>query len=111
MSKKEIDFILQEGEGLKIEFKENLNGIDKEIVAFANTEGGRIFLGIRDDNGIKGIKVNNKLKSEIQDIANNCDPSVKVTFEEFDKILIINVEEGEDKPYKCKDGFFIRIGP
>ncbi len=111
MNKKELDFILQEGEGLKIEFKENLNNIDKEIVAFANTVGGRIFLGVSDSSKLKGIKVNNKLKSEIQDIANNCDPSVGISFEELGNILIINVEKGKDKPYKCKEGFFIRIGP
>ena len=39
MKKKELKFILQEGEGLKIEFKENLSGIDKEITSFANSEG------------------------------------------------------------------------
>jgi len=43
--KKELELILQEGEGLKIEFKESFDkSISKEIVAFANSEGGRIFL-------------------------------------------------------------------
>jgi len=88
MNKKELDFILQEGEGYKIEFKESLNNLDKEIVALANAEGGRIFLGISDDNKVKGIKIDNKLKSQIQDIANNCDPAVKVGFEEFVKCSI-----------------------
>ena len=111
MNKKELDFILQGGEGLTIEFKEGLNNIDKEIDAFANTAGGRIFLGISDNNKIKGIKIDNKIKSQIQDIANNCDPSIKISIEEFESLLIITVEEGEDKPYKCKEGFFIRIGP
>ena len=55
--KKELEFILQQGEGLKIEFKEGLNNIDREIVAFANAEGGRIFLGISDDRKIKGINI------------------------------------------------------
>ena len=35
-SKKELDFILHEWEGLKIEFKESLSNLDKELVAFAN---------------------------------------------------------------------------
>ena len=50
----------------------------------------------------------NKLKSQIQDIAGNCDPSIKVNLEEFDNILIINVYEGDDKPYKCSSGFYLR---
>jgi len=110
MDKKELKFILQEGEGLKIEFKEGINGIDKEIAAFANSDGGRIFIGIDDKNKIKGIKITNKLKSQIQDIARNCDPPIKITLEEFYSILIINVEEGKDKPYKCSSGFYLRQG-
>src|SRR3989338_7926966 len=111
MSRKELDFILQEGEGLKIEFKESLGNVDKEMVAFANSEGGRIFLGVSDDNKVKGIKIDNKLKSQIQDIANNCDPPIDINIEEFNNILIIKVEEGKDKPYKCSSGFYLRQGP
>ena len=101
---------MQEGEGLKLEFKESLKNIDKEIVAFANAEGGRIFLGISDNNKIKGIKITNALKSQIQDIARNCDPSIDINLERFDKILIINIKEGKDKPYKCSTGFYLRKG-
>jgi len=111
MQKKELKFILQEGEGLKIEFKESLKNLDKEMAAFANSEGGRIFLGISDDNKLKGIKITNKLKSQIQDIARNCDPHVKIILEEIGNVLIINVKEGIDKPYKCSSGFYLRQGP
>ena len=108
MNKKELNFILQEREGLKLEFKESLANLDKELVAFANSEGGRIFLGVSDDGKEKRIKVTNKLKSQIQDIANNCDPKIKIKFEVFENILIIHVEEGKDKPYKCREGFYLR---
>jgi len=109
MNKEELDFILQEGEGHKIEFKENLSNIDKEMVAFANAEGGRIFVGISDDNKIKGI-IDNKLKSQIHDIANNCDPSIEIKLSKFENVLIVKVFEGKNKPYKCKEGFYLRIG-
>src|SRR3989344_1418928 len=111
MNKKELDFILQEGEGLKLEFKESLNNLDKELVAFSNSEGGRIFLGVSDDGKIKGIKITNKIRSEIRDIANNIDPKIKIKLESFENILIIHVEEGKDKPYKCSSGFYLREGP
>ena len=55
MNKKELDFILQEGEGLNLEFKENVSNLDKEIVAFANSEGGKIFLGVSDKGKLNGI--------------------------------------------------------
>ena len=63
MNQEELNLILDEGEGYKIEFKEQLSNIDKEFVAFANSSGGRIFLGISDDKKIKGITITNKLKS------------------------------------------------
>ncbi len=111
MNEKELQLVREEGEAYKIEFKEALTNIDKELVAFANSSGGRIFLGITDDKKIKGVKITNKLKSQIKDIANNCQPPVKILFEEFKNILVIIVREGEDKPYKCSSGFYTRVGP
>ena len=110
MDKKELRFVLQEGEGQFIEFKENLDKkIAQEIVAFANASGGKIFLGINDKNNIKGINLTNKLKSQIQDIARNCDPSIIIKLKSFEKILIIDIAEGKDKPYSCSDGFYMRM--
>ncbi|MCE7740496.1 MAG: hypothetical protein GPJ50_14070 [Candidatus Heimdallarchaeota archaeon] len=111
MNEKELELILQEGEGYKIEFKETIRGIEKEIVAFTNSSGGRIFIGITDDSKIKEIKSTNEQKSQIQDIANNCRPRVKIILEEFKNILIINVREGDNKPYECSSGFYKRLGP
>lgn len=110
MNQQELMLILQEGEGYKIEFKERLANIDKEIVAFANSSGERIFLGISDDKKVKGINVTNKLKSQVQDIANKCRPKVKIILEAFENILIIDVREGDDEPYECSSGFYRRIG-
>jgi len=111
MDKKELNIILKEGEGYKIEFKVGISNLGKELVAFANSSGGRIFLGVSDSGEIKGIKSTNELKSRIQDIANNCKPKTKISIEDFKNILIINVREGEDKPYECSSGFYKRIGP
>ena len=111
MDRKEINLVLREGEGYKIEFKENISGIEKEMVAFANSSGGKIFLGITDDGRIEGVRITNELKSRIQDIANNCRPKIKISMADFENILIITVREGEDKPYECSSGFYKRIGP
>lgn len=112
LSLNELKMILEKGEGYRIEFKEKLNsGIDKEMIAFANASGGRILLGVTDSGIIKGLKITNNLKSQIQDMANNCEPAVIITMEEFKDILIINVFEGIDKPYKCSSGFYNRVGP
>ena len=111
MNKDELQLVLEEGEGYRIEFKESMTSIDKELIAFANSSGGRIFLGITDNKKIKGVKITNKLKSQVQDIANNCQPPIKIILGELENILIINVKEGEDKPSKCSSGFYTRVGP
>ncbi len=111
MNKEEFRLMLQEGETQKIEFKESLEGIDKEMVAFANSSGGRILIGVDDNGAVKGVNVTNVFKSQVQDIANNCEPKVEIFFEIFGNVLIINVVEGKNKPYMCKKGFYLRMGP
>jgi ATP-dependent DNA helicase RecG len=70
-----IQSILELGEGQFIEFKESFDkSFQKEMVAFANASGGTIYLGISDLGILKGIEITNRLKSQIQDIAYNCDP-------------------------------------
>ena len=111
MTPKELKFVLSEGEGPFVEFKEKLGKtLVREIVAFANATGGRILLGVSDDAVPVGIRVDNRLKSQIQDMARNCDPSVIVALKTVGNILLIDVPEGINKPHSCSDGFFIRIG-
>jgi len=111
MKYKDLNLIIEEGEGYLIEFKEKVANIDKEMVSFANGSGGRIFIGITDNGKLKGVKITNKLKSQVQDIAHNCDPSIKIILEELENILVVHVRSGEDKPYSCTSGFYTRIGP
>jgi predicted HTH transcriptional regulator len=71
MNREELDYIIQEGESYLVEFKERVNAsLAREITAFANASGGRIFVGITDKGAITGVAVSNKIRSQIQDIAN-----------------------------------------
>lgn len=110
---KMLELALAEGEGLTVEFKERLFNLDREIVAFANTAGGVVYLGVDDAGKVIGITIDNALKSQITDIAYNCDPTIKIQLEALleNRVLAIHVPKGLDKPYRCKDGFFIRNGP
>jgi ATP-dependent DNA helicase RecG len=53
----------------------------------------------------------NKLLSQVQDIAQNCDPPIKIIPRKYKNILIVEVREGTDKPYRCTSGFYNRVGP
>ena len=94
-----LEIILAEGEGFHTEFKESLSRIDKELVAFANSSGGKLYIGICDDSRIKGFYLTNKIKSEIQSIAQNCDPPINIEIEKESDFTIIKVPEGTRKPY------------
>ncbi|HBB15998.1 MAG TPA: hypothetical protein DCZ97_03005 [Syntrophus sp. (in: bacteria)] len=112
MTSKELDYIIQEGESYLVEFKERVGAsLAREITAFANASGGRIFIGIADNGSVIGVKTDNKIRSQIQDIANNCHPPVQVSIDFIENIAIVHVPEGKDKPYQCSDGFFSRMGP
>jgi len=112
MTQHELDAAILSGEGYKVEFKQAVNAdLAKEIVAFANASGGRIFIGVADNGAIPGIAITNKLRSEIETIARSCDPPVNIQLEEFgNKVMVINVPEGTNKPYRCTSGFYLRIG-
>jgi ATP-dependent DNA helicase RecG len=103
--------IIELGEGQFVEFKESLDkNFQKELVAFANASGGTIYLGITDTGKVKGIEITNRLKSQIQDIAYNCDPSIVINLIESNNIIAVEVPEGKNKPYSSSAGFFMRMG-
>jgi ATP-dependent DNA helicase RecG len=111
MTEQELKYILEQGEGYRIEFKEQCANLDREMVTFANSSGGFIYLGINDKNIVTGIEADNKLLSQVQDIAQNCDPPIKIISHKYRSILIVEVREGTDKPYRCASGFYNRVGP
>jgi predicted HTH transcriptional regulator len=104
--------ILEKGEGFKIEFKRKVSSpekIAKEMIAFANTDGGSIFFGIDDDKTIPGVESE---KSEIDLIEcvgmQNCFPPIKPDIEIFNyknkDIIIAYISESRYKPHFLFEG-------
>lgn len=59
MSLDELKRLVRQGEGLHLEFKLKATHPEKimrEVVAFANTEGGHLLIGVNDDLTIPGAK-------------------------------------------------------
>ena len=111
MKQTDLDILLHEGEGSMLEYKEALSSsMARELTAFANTVGGKILLGVRDDGTVIGVADNNALRARIQDIARNCDPPVEVRIEPVGKVVVVHVRESDAKPVQCSDGFFWRQG-
>ncbi len=59
MTEKEIQHIIDKGEGLTVEFKVSQNKLPENlfetVVAFLNREGGTILLGLKDNGEVIGI--------------------------------------------------------
>lgn len=101
-----LDMIERSGEGLTLEFKERLdeknNRLLQSIVAFSNTNGGYILLGVNDNGVIVGLNQNDT-KERIQNKIEDCiDGYPKVEYKTVEihnkKILVIKVEEAIEKP-------------
>lgn len=97
--------------------------IKKEIVAFANSDGGKLYIGVRDDGGVVGLddpdgaalRVSNMVRDAIR-------PDVTVfvryrTIEEDGKRIVeVDVQRGTDRPYYLAkkgmrpEGVYVRQG-
>ena len=82
MLKYNLDFLLSQPEGQYIEFKRSASvGMAKDIVAFANTGGGTIVIGVNDNGDLTGVTNSNRQRSQVESIARNCDPPVAIKIE------------------------------
>lgn len=117
----ELNNIIDNGEDSLNQFKENFDNLDKlsiEISAFANSEGGRIFVGISDKGEIVGLSRENihRLNQWISNAATSkIEPPVYVKTEilkcDERRILIVHIPRGDNKPYAFKKTeFWVKIG-
>lgn len=111
-------------EGIRIEFKrEYVEDIKKTVIAFANTSGGKIFIGIEDDGHVVGVqdsdgimlKVANAIRDSIKPDITLFTSCHKESLEEK-VVIIITVQKGTACPYYLSgkgirpEGVYIRQG-
>lgn len=108
MTRRELEQLVGLGEGLSLEFKRQVprpERIAKEVVALANTHGGRIVLGVDDDGTITGVNDASEEKFLLQQATRtHCRPSVEYTTERVvvgDRldVLVVMVPESQTKPH------------
>lgn len=111
MNRRKVLEMIEAGEGLHIEFKQRFSThekIAKSIIAFANTDGGSILIGIDDDKSIYGIE-SEKSDTEliIQTATRYCEPEVKLSIHSFEienkEILVVEIPESGTKPHRIQD--------
>ncbi|MBN2251877.1 MAG: putative DNA binding domain-containing protein [Candidatus Altiarchaeota archaeon] len=111
MDQRNLLFLVRGGESFNVEFKEDFSdSLGKEFCAFANSNGGKILIGVSDRGKITGINVTNRLVSQVHDVATNIDPRLQVFTEKVGDVLVVSVPEGVNKPYSVKGRFYMRRG-
>lgn len=114
----EIRRLIEQGETNTVEFKSKIDDIEEfveSVVAFANTRGGIILLGVRDNASVCGISERDNKERVESIIRSHCVPYPEYECLQrrlYDKsILLVRVEEGRDKPYTVRQkGVFVRAG-
>lgn len=119
MTEQEINNIISQGEGYHSEFKVSIpskvRDLTEEICAFANSAGGKLILGVDDQNILHGLTISNAQKSSIQNSINEISPPVDCTIEVYSvenkQIVVIDVKSSNNKPHVFLGVIYVRIGP
>jgi len=84
MTLKELNRIAENGESQTVEFKKKIDfpeKVVKEVVAFANTKGGNLFIGIEDDGIVSGLKYPDEETYSLNNaIESMCKPKINYQF-------------------------------
>ena len=108
MRRQQLREIINGGESLTVEFKRKFTSevkIAKEIVAFANSIGGYLLVGVDDDKTVVGVKSE---KEEIGFIETVCsyyieppiEPAIEVVNIEYRDVVVVRIEESDTKPHR-----------
>lgn len=101
---------LKDGEGTTLDFKQSVSSvakIAKTMVSFANTRGGVLLMGVRDNKTLCGVRSEDE--KYMLDMAAHfyCRPELEIEISEHEaegkSLLEVKVPNGSNKPYYAKD--------
>ena len=106
------------------ELKETVvDDIKKEIIAFANCDGGKLYIGVRDDGTVVGIDDPDGVSLQISNMVRDAiKPDVtmflhyRTISEDGKEIIAVDIQRGTDRPYYLAkkgmrpEGVYVRQG-
>jgi predicted HTH transcriptional regulator len=102
--------LIAEGENQKIDFKycvSDSRKIARTLSAFANSDGGIILIGVRDNGSIAGVKTEEEYYMVDTAVLLFCRPKITFTIKQHliggKTILEVEVIKGNKRPYQAKD--------
>jgi predicted HTH transcriptional regulator len=117
-----IHKLIAQGEHQQLDFKFEIadsRKIARTFSAFANTDGGKLLIGVKDDGTIAGIRTEEEEFMAETAVNLYCKPLIEFNNKEWivegKKVLEITIKPGNDKPYYAQDIngkwlAYIRIG-
>lgn len=109
MDTQQLETILAQGEDSQHQFKRNMTNVDAfaaELVAFANTDGGHLIIGVEDSGNVTGLsrediaRLNQLLSNAAsQHVRPPLHPTTQNMTLEHGMIMVVSVLEGLNKPY------------
>lgn len=115
----QIREILAHGENQEVEFRESFHSnqdISKTLCALANTLGGLLFLGVKDNGIVIGIgKGLDKVQQQISNANQAVEPAPTISVEihkvDGKDIVVVVVQKASDNSYNTFQGaIYVRIG-
>jgi predicted HTH transcriptional regulator len=102
--------LIADGENLHLDFKYCISDsrkIARTLSAFANSDGGRILIGVRDNGSIAGIKSDEEMYMVDTAAHLLCRPVITYTIKQHTTggktILAVDVLKGTERPYQVKN--------
>jgi ATP-dependent DNA helicase RecG len=115
MKKLELESIVARGEDSRMQFKLDIRNVDTlaaEMVAFSNSEGGRILIGVTDAGEVRGVprsevgRINQIISNAAsQHLRSPISPTTENLAVAAGRVVVIlTISKGIDKPYFDRNG-------
>ncbi len=116
MTPREVRNLIEGGEGPRVEFKSDSTqpeSVARSLCSLLNTAGGQLLIGLESRGVVKGVEeveaTRKLLKSELPRLISPQAPwSIEAIQHEGADLLLIDVAEGQGKPYVTGGGIYLR---
>lgn len=105
-----LKLLINQGEHLKLDFKYCISDsrkIARSISAFANTEGGTLLIGVKDNGNIAGVQSEEEYYMIEAAAGMYCKPEIKLSIIQHNisgkVVLEVSIEKSDSRPVYAQD--------